>query len=174
MRHHPSLTLSAADPRRALEDTRPVQTGAPLSAPTLTLPSREEKVFFFFSSVFTPLHTPQPPIPLPCQLPGFRGVKACIIFHQLSVLISTKAAAMEQPLRLFAGLNFTDVRLLSFPRLNAAQRGWICKTNAAVCERESSGTKRPFQSADGAGESQHYADVKSIKNKSCMQKILSL
>lgn len=44
---------------------------------------------------------------------------------------------MEQPLHLFAGLNFTDVRLLSFPRLSAAQRGWICKTNAAVCERQS-------------------------------------
>lgn len=85
----------------------------------------------FFLIVFIPsnLH----PHPVLCQLPGFRGVKACIIFHQLSVLISTKAAAMEQPLRLFAGLNFTDVRLLSFPRLNAAQRGWICKTNAAVC-----------------------------------------
>lgn len=77
------------------------------------------------------------PQPLLCQLPGFRGVKACIIFHQHSVLISTKAAAMEQPLRLFAGLNFTDVRLLSFPRLSAAQRGWICKTNAAVCVRRS-------------------------------------
>lgn len=44
---------------------------------------------------------------------------------------------MEQPLRLFVGLNFTDVRLLSFPRLNAAQQGWICKTNAAVCVRGS-------------------------------------
>ena len=44
---------------------------------------------------------------------------------------------MEQPLRLFAGLNFTDVRLLSFPRLNEAQRGWICKTNAAECVRRS-------------------------------------
>lgn len=89
---------------------------------------------FFSFSFYTP---DPPPHPLLCQLPGFRGAKACIIFHQLSVLISTKAAAMEQPLRLFAGLNFTDVRLLSFPRLNATQRGWICKTNAAVCERES-------------------------------------
>lgn len=87
-----------------------------------------ERIFL----VFTP-H----PHSLRCQLPGVRGVKACIIFHQLSVLISTKAAAMEQPLRLFAGLNFTDVRLLSFPRLSAAQRGWICKTNAAVCGRRS-------------------------------------
>lgn len=48
-----------------------------------------------------------------------------------------KSCCYEQPLRLFAGLNFTDVRLLSFPRLNATQRGWICKTNAAVCVRES-------------------------------------
>lgn len=101
------------------------------SPPALTSASREGKVLvFFFFLVFTP--TPHSR-PLLCQLPGFRGVKACIIFHQLSVLISTKAAAMEQPLRLFAGLNFTDVRLLSFPRLNAAQQGWICKTNAAVC-----------------------------------------
>lgn len=108
-----------------------------LFPPTLTSASRDGKVsfffFFFFSLVFS-FYTPTSHAhPLPCQLPGFRGVKACIIFHQLSVLISTKAAAMEQPLRLFAGLNFTDVRLLSFPRLNAAQRGWICKTNAAVC-----------------------------------------
>lgn len=99
------------------------------SPPTLTSASRDGKDFFFFS-----FYTPTPLArPLLCQLPGFGGVKACIIFHQLSVLISTKAAAMEQPLRLFAGLNFTDVRLLSFPRLNAAQQGWICKTNAAVC-----------------------------------------
>ena len=132
VRLHPSPTFCAADPRRALEDTQlfcsvqhwlqPPGTGKFLFS-----------FFFFFSLVFS-FYTPTPHAhPLPCQLPGFRGVKACIIFHQLSVLISTKAAAMEQPLRLFAGLNFTDVRLLSFPRLNAAQRGWICKTNAAVC-----------------------------------------
>lgn len=100
--------------------------------PTLTLASRDGKDFFY--SVYTPAPNTRPSL---CQLPGFGGVKACIIFHQLPVLISTKAAAMEQPLRLFAGLNFTDVRLLSFPLMNAAQRGWICKTNAAVCVRGS-------------------------------------
>lgn len=102
----------------------------------LCLAFRMEKFFqgLFFNFFF--LDSP-PPGPLLCRLPGFRCVKACIIFHQLSVLISTKAAAMEQPLRLFVGLNFTDVRLLSFPRLNAAQQGWICKTNAAVCVRGS-------------------------------------
>lgn len=87
--------------------------------------------------LFAPAPHSLHPHRLRCQLPGFRGVKACIIFHQLSVLISTKACALEQPLRLFPGLNFTDIQLLPFPRLNAAQRGWICKTNAAVCERES-------------------------------------
>lgn len=130
MRLHPSPTFCATDPRRAREDTQPVQTGGSFVRLQHWLqPPGMEKIFFFFS-----FYTPTPLArPLLCQLPGFGGVKACIIFHQLSVLISTKAAAMEQPLRLFAGLNFTDVRLLSFPRLNAAQQGWICKTNAAVC-----------------------------------------
>lgn len=107
----------------------PFRPGALLFASNTDFSLQGWKRFFFFS-----FYTPTPLArPLLCQLPGFGGVKACIIFHQLSVLISTKAAAMEQPLRLFAGLNFTDVRLLSFPRLNAAQQGWICKTNAAVC-----------------------------------------
>lgn len=109
---------------------------------------------------------PPPPVPLLCRLPGFRCAKACIIFHQLSVLISTKAAAMEQPLRLFVGLNFTDVRLLSFPRLNAAQRGWICKTNAAECVWGSQVAQKGRFSKHRDGESQHYTHVKSIKNKS--------
>lgn len=123
-----SYILRCWSPSCARGHSTRLQTGALLftSNTDFSLQGRER---FFFS-----FHTPTPDThPLLCQLPGFRCVKACIIFHQLSVLISTKAAAMEQPLRLFAGLNFTDVRLLSFPRLNAAQQGWICKTNAAVC-----------------------------------------
>lgn len=129
-----------------------------------------EKVFlrpFFKKKILIPL----PRGPLLCRLPGFRCVKACIIFHQLPVLISTKAAAMEQPLRLFAGLNFTDVRLLSFPRLNAAQQGWICKTNAAVCARGSQvAQKGRFNKPRGWRKSALYARQINQKQKRTWRK----
>lgn len=47
--------------------------------------SEMEMIFLFFNFYF---YSPPPPPPLThthWQLPGFRGVKACIIFHQLSV-----------------------------------------------------------------------------------------
>lgn len=129
----------------------------------------------FFLIVFIPTNL-HPPSQSSWQLPGFRGVKACIIFHQLSQFwYRQKRAAMEQPLRLFAGLNFTDVRLLSFPRPERGAAGMDLQDKCScVCERESSGTKRPFQSVRWDGESQYYADVKSIKNKSPHAEILSL
>lgn len=123
-----------------------------------------ESFFKAFFNFFFLIPSPQDPYSVGCQ--GFRCAKACIIFHQLSVLISTKAAAMEQPLRLFAGLNFTDVRLLSFPRLNAAQQGWICKTNAAVCARRSQvAQKGRFSKPRGWRKSALYARQINQKQK---------
>lgn len=99
----------------------------------------------FFFNFFFLSWSPSPPPFSSCRLPGFRCVKACIIFHQLSVLISTKAAAMEQPLRLFAGVNFTDVRPLSFPLAwtRRSGDGFARQTRlVCVCARESKWHKK--------------------------------
>lgn len=133
-RLHPSPTFCEADPRRARAGSQPVRTWGPFVQPTLTSASGE--------GVSLPAQRLRPPPP-PSQSasPSVARLQRCKSMHHFSPTLRSdfhkSFLTMEQPLRLFAGLNFTDVRLLPFRRLNATQRGWICKTNAAVCARES-------------------------------------
>lgn len=156
----PSIsTFCAADPRRAQRG--PFRPGSLFPSNT-DFSLQERELFFFF---YIP-----PPSKCPSLALAVARLQSCKSMHHFSpalLMISTKAAAMEQPLRLFAGLNFTDVRLLSFPPSERCAAGMDLQDKCScVCERESSGTTRPFQSADGMEKSQHYAHVKSIKNKS--------
>lgn len=99
-----------------------------------SLEGRKVLGFFFcvfcFCFIFCFLSRP----PLPSIALSVARIQRCKSMHHFSPACRFDIdKSGQQPLRLFAGLNFTDVRLLSFPRLNAAQQGWICKTNAAVC-----------------------------------------
>lgn len=122
---------------------------------------------------------PRPPSPPPpalghslavsCQVP--KAQKHASFFTSAGFGISTKAAALEQPLRLFAGLNFTDVRPLLFsPDERGAAGMYLQDKCSCVCARESSGTKRPFQSADGLEKVSIMCTSNQSKTKGFMKK----
>lgn len=150
-----------------------------LFPPTLTSASRDGKVpfffFFFFSLVFSFLypHPPRPSLAL-----SVARLQRCKSMHHFSPAFRFDidkggCYGTASPLVRWLELHWCPTALFSSSERGAAGMDLQDKCSC-VCVSESSGTKRPFQSADGMEKVSIMQTSNQSKTKARMQNILTL
>lgn len=138
----------------------------------LQLPERTGKFFFFFL-VFIPPTPQRPSLAL-----SVARIQRCKSMHHFSPALrfdidKSGCYGTASPLVRWLELHWCPTALFSSSERGAAGMDLQDKCSC-VCVRESSGTKRPFQSADGMEKVSIMQTSNQSKTKARMQKILSL
>lgn len=162
-----SYILSCWSPSRARGHSARLVRDSLFASSTFSLQGR----FFFFSFLYPGPSTPSLTL-------SVARIQRCKSMHHFSPALrfdidKSCCYGTASPLVRWLELHWCPTALFSSPERDAAGMDLQDKCSC-VWERKSSGTKRPFQSADGMEKVSIMRTSNQSKTKACMQKIMSL